>query len=68
LEIIINNPVQTKNEIIVIFNTAGDDELELNFIKDLLENYDFFNKKILKTTCAVNMNSTINNLNIQMVQ
>jgi hypothetical protein len=59
LENIINFPGQMKNAIYNQFNNTGDDEMEFNFIDDLLKNYNFFNKKILKTICSVQMNSTI---------
>jgi hypothetical protein len=59
LDYIINFPGSIKIDINNTYYYVGDEELEFNFINDLLKNYDFFNKRLLKETCCVKLNSTM---------
>lgn len=59
LDYIINFPGIIKAEIHNTYYSVGNDDLEFEFINDLLKNYNFFNKRILKNTCNVQLNSTI---------
>lgn len=60
LDFIVNFPGIAKTDINIKYYFVGDEDLEFNCIDDLLNNYNFFNKRILRDVCSIQLNSTTN--------